>query len=220
VTQVPQRSVTLESSYCPEGNIRLPDCQPTIQAVLATSQRSVSAPAITLDREPLALRSTRNSSEDSSAPRRQLDSGVPLAADCRGGGQTHPSQRGVPPASLLLSGPGGCSPGRRLPGGASSRYRELRRRRVVDTASRHATASVAGVQQAVSTIRFRRPGSGGPAVRCPVTWGRRPAGPAVGRLLSTRPLSNRLVLAPVRTRPSPPMLRRWRWDQVELAGRP
>jgi hypothetical protein len=31
-----------------------------LQAVLATSQRSVSAPAITLDREPLALRSTRN----------------------------------------------------------------------------------------------------------------------------------------------------------------
>jgi hypothetical protein len=34
-------------------------------------------------------------------------------------------------------------------------------------------------------IRYRRPGSGCPAVRCPVTWGRRPEGPAVGRLLST-----------------------------------
>jgi hypothetical protein len=31
-------------------------------------------------------------------------------------------------------------------------------------------------------IRFRRPGSGCPAVRCPVTWGRRPESPAVGRL--------------------------------------
>ena len=35
----------------------------------------------------------------------------------------------VPSASLLLSGPGGCSPGRRLPGGASSRYRGVGRRR-------------------------------------------------------------------------------------------
>jgi hypothetical protein len=36
-------------------------------------------------------------------------------------------------------------------------------------------------------IRCRRPGSGCPAVRCPVTWAGRPAGPAVGRLLSTLP---------------------------------
>jgi hypothetical protein len=84
---------------------------------------------------------------------------------------------------------------------------------VVDPASRHATASVAGVQHGVSTIRFRRPGSGCPAVRCPVTWGR-PVGPAVGcllstRLLSTRPASSRPVsAASVRTRPDPPMLRR------------
>jgi hypothetical protein len=35
----------------------------------------------------------------------------------------------VPSASLLLSGPGGCLPGRRLPGGASSRYRGVGRRR-------------------------------------------------------------------------------------------
>jgi hypothetical protein len=61
---------------------------------------------------------------------------------------------------------------------------------VVDTASRHATASVAAVQQAVSTHPVWRPGSGCPAVRCPVTWGRRPEGPAVGRLLSTRPVSS------------------------------
>jgi len=40
-------------------------------------------------------------------------------------------------------------------------------------------------------IRFRRPGSGCPAVRCPVSWGGRPEGPAVGRLLSTHPASNR-----------------------------
>ena len=34
----------------------------------------------------------------------------------------------VPSESLLWSGPGGCWPRRRLPGGASSRYRELGRR--------------------------------------------------------------------------------------------
>jgi hypothetical protein len=70
--------------------------------------------------------------------------------------------------------------------------------------------------------RSRRPGSGCPAVRCPVTWGRRPEGPAVGRPLSTRPassrplstrpVSSRLVSAP---RPSGRVrllpLRRWRW---------
>jgi hypothetical protein len=61
-------------------------------------------------------------------------------------------------------------------------------------------------------IRFRRPGSGCPAVRCPVTWGRRPAGPAVGRLLSTRPASSRLLSAPVRPDTSvSSMLRRWCW---------
>jgi hypothetical protein len=63
-------------------------------------------------------------------------------------------------------------------------------------------------------IRFRRPGSGCPAVRCPVTWGRRPAGPAVGRLLSTRPVSSRLVSAPVRPDASVSShLRRWPGDR-------
>jgi hypothetical protein len=68
---------------------------------------------------------------------------------------------------------------------------------VVDTASRQATASVAGVQHAVSThpvsasrIRLSsRPLSG--------HLGCRPESPALGRLLSTRPLSTR----PVSTRP-------------------
>jgi hypothetical protein len=46
---------------------------------------------------------------------------------------------------------------------------------VVDTASRHATASVAGVHPSgvhPSGFGVRDPGC--PAVRCPVTWGRRP----------------------------------------------
>jgi hypothetical protein len=44
-------------------------------------------------------------------------------------------------------------------------------------------------------IRHRRPGSGCPAVRCPVTWGRRPKGPASSRPLSTHPASSRLCPA-------------------------
>jgi hypothetical protein len=34
VIQVPQRSITLESSCCPEVSIGLPDCQLAIQVVL------------------------------------------------------------------------------------------------------------------------------------------------------------------------------------------
>jgi hypothetical protein len=56
---------------------------------------------------------------------------------------------------------------------------------VVDTASRPATASVASVHRRCPPIRCRRPGSGCPALWCPVTWGRRPERPALGRLLST-----------------------------------
>jgi hypothetical protein len=69
---------------------------------------------------------------------------------------------------------------------------------------------------------FGLPGSGCPAARCPVTWGRRPEGPALGRLLSTRPASSRpLSTRPASSRPlSTPVgpdasvsfhLRRWRW---------
>jgi hypothetical protein len=77
----------------------------------------------------------------------------------------------------------------------------------------HATASVAGVQHGCPPIPVRCPGSGCPAVRCLVTWGRPPAGPALGRLLSTRPVSSRLVAAPVRPDASvSSMLRRWRWE--------
>jgi hypothetical protein len=66
-------------------------------------------------------------------------------------------------ASLLLSGPGCCSPRRRLPGAASSRYREVGRGRRGRHGQQAATASVAGVQHAVST----HPGFGvrDPAVR-------------------------------------------------------
>jgi hypothetical protein len=114
----------------------------------------------------------------------------------------------VPPEFLRLSGPGGCSPRRRLPEERPAALERSGVVAVVDTASRQATASIAGVSSMrCPPIRSWRPGSGCPAVRCPVTWGRRPEGPAVGRLLSTRPVSScpvstravssRLVSAPV-----------------------
>ena len=65
---------------------------------------------------------------------------------------------------------------------------------MVDPASRHATASVAGVSSIrCPPIRYRGPGSGCPAVRpsgvrSPGGWSSR--GPAVGRLLSSCPVSS------------------------------
>jgi hypothetical protein len=137
----------------------------------------------------------------------------------------------VPSASLLPSGPGGCSPRRRLPAAASSRYRAVGRgRRGRPGQQAHHGVGRRCPAGGVHPSGFGRPGSGRPAVRCPVTWGRRrPEGPAVGCLLSTRPASTRPLSIPcgvqpcgvqpsVRTRPSPPMLRRWRCDQVEVPG--
>jgi hypothetical protein len=112
-----------------------------------------------------------------------------------------PSLAAWVPSESLLSGPGCCSPRRRLPGGASSRYREVGRRR----RGRHCQQARHGVGRrcpacGVHPSGLSVRGSGCPAVRCPVTWGRRPEGPAVGRPLSTRPVSSRLVSAPsVRT---------------------
>src|SRR5512132_3355352 len=92
-----------------------------------------------------------NPTHDSSAPRRQLDGGVPPAADGRGGGQTRPWRRGCPRrpccgAVLVVARPDGVCPQKRPAGIGRSGVVA-----VVDPASRHATASVAGVQQAVST---------------------------------------------------------------------
>jgi hypothetical protein len=85
-------------------------------------------------------------------------------------------------------------------------------------------------------VRCRRPGSGGPAVRCPARpvsghpgWssGVRRSGrllstrPASTRLVSTRPVSSRLVSAPVRPDASVSFhTGRWRWDQAGAAGQP
>jgi hypothetical protein len=84
--------------------------------------------AITLDREPSALRSTRN------RPRTAVRQGASWTAAYRlqltVAAAARPIRGSVSaPASLLLRGPSGCSPRRRLPGGASSRSRAVGRRR-------------------------------------------------------------------------------------------
>jgi hypothetical protein len=148
-------------------------------------------------------------SEDSSAPRRQLDGGVAPAADGHGGGRAHP---GSPCCCAVLVG---WSPRRRLPGGASSRASSgqawspwsarpgcLPWRR-----------SPVRVHHVVSTQRFRRPGptvqpssvrpSGVQCIQCPAL-------PVSGRPVSGRPVSTRRCppvrcpLPSVRTRPARP----------------
>jgi hypothetical protein len=92
---------------------------------------------------------------------------------------------------------------------------------VVDTASRQATASVAGVQHAVSThpvsasgIRVSsRPVSGHLGSSSRGSGGRPSAVHPSSRLLSTRAVSSRLVSAPVHPDASVSShLRRWRWE--------
>ena len=195
----------------------------------ASPRPSACTLAITLDRQPAALPSTRNrlrtavrrGASWTAAYHRQLT----VAAVAR------PVRDGVgAPASLLLSGPGGCSPGRRLPGGASSRDRALRRRRHgrPGQQARHGVGrrcpaggvhpSGLGVRDpAVQPSGVRSPGvvvqrvrrSDGccPPVRCPAV-----RCPAV-RCPSVRCPAVWCLPSSVRTRPSPPMLRRWRWDQ-------
>ena len=141
----------------------------------------------------------------------------------------------VPSASLLLSGPGGCSPRRRLPGGASSRYRGGRasspwstlpagtpRRRSPVSSMRCPPIRFGVRDPAVQPSGVRSPGVVVQRVRrsavcCPPV--QVSSRPAVSRPLSTRPVSSRLVSAPsVRTRPSPPTSGGGVGDQVEVAG--
>jgi hypothetical protein len=127
----------------------------------------------------------------------------------------------VPSASLLLRGPGGCSPRRRrLPAGASSRSRALGRRR----RGRHG-------QQARHGVGRRCPAGGvhpsGFGVRDPAV---QPSAVRSPGLVVVRRVRRSAVCCPpvrvqpsdvqpsVRTRPSPPMLRRWRWGSGR-AGR-
>jgi hypothetical protein len=111
-----------------------------------------SDPARLTFRSPIALSSyPPTPTHESSAPRRQLDGGVPPAANGRGGGQTRPWRRGCPRrpcccAVLVVAGPDGVCP--EEPPAGLERSGVVA---VVDPASRHAMTSVAGVQQAVST---------------------------------------------------------------------
>jgi hypothetical protein len=127
----------------------------------------------------------------------------------------------VSSASLLLSGPGGCSPRRRLPAAASSQYRELGRRR----RGRHGQQPRHGIGRRCPACGVHPSGFGvrDPAVR---PSGVRSAGvvvqrvrrsavccppiqrPTVQRPTVQRPTVQRLPPS-VRTRPSLP-LRRWR----------
>jgi hypothetical protein len=164
-----------------------------------------SALAITLDRAPFALRSTRNrlrtavrrGASWTAAYRRQLTVAA-VARPVRG--------RVGAPASLLLSGPGGCSPRRRLPRGASSHSRAVGRcrRGRPGQQARHGVGrrcpaggvhpSGLGVRgpavrpsgvrsPGVAVQRVRRSAVCCPSVRCPAVW---------------------CLPSSVRTRPSPP----------------
>jgi hypothetical protein len=173
---------------------------------------------------PIALHSYHpNPTHESSAPRRQPDGGVPPAANDRGGDQAPPWQRACPRrpcccAVLVVARRDGVCLEERPAGIERSGVAA-----VVDTASRQATASIAAVQHAVST----RPGSG---VRDPAVQpsGVRSPGVVVQRVRHSAvccpPIQRPAVCCPavrypavwclppsVRTRPSPPMLRRWRW---------
>jgi hypothetical protein len=112
-----------------------------------------NALAITDASHRLTLLSTPTFSEDSSAPRRQLDGGVAPAADGHGGGRARP---GSPCCRAVLVG---WSPRRRLPGGASSRHPAVGRCRRSRQGQDAGHGVVAGrVHHVVSTQWFRRPG--------------------------------------------------------------
>jgi hypothetical protein len=127
----------------------------------------------------------------------------------------------VPSASLLWSGPGGCSPRRRLPGEASSRSRAVGRRgrgRPCQQASHGLGRRCPACGVHPSGIGVRDPAVQPSAVRSP-GWSSRGSGarPSAVQPSSVQPSGVQPVRCPavwclppsVRTRPSPPMLRRW-----------
>jgi hypothetical protein len=200
---------------------------------------------------PIALLSYHpNPTHESSAPRRQLDGGVPAAADRRDGGRVRPERRGALRrrcccAVLVAARPAGAC--RRSRQRASSRQAPS----PVDTARTPPwrRSAVSGVRCPPSGSSSgpqlsSRLGSGPSGVRTPgfVVRVRRS-----GRLLSTPPASSPLpskrpVSSPPRCPPGrwpagrcpagcgpPPAgplasvcshLWRWRWDQAEAAGQP
>jgi hypothetical protein len=141
----------------------------------------------------------------------------------------------VPSSPVLLSAPGRRPPSRRLPSGAAAGLQRSGIVAVIDTARtpprRRSWCPACGVHPAGSSSEIRlssRPVSGPSGVRSPASVVRGPPirpvavdPSSVQPLLSTRPVSSRLLSTPsVRSRPSPPNLRRWRGNQVEAAGQP
>jgi hypothetical protein len=181
----------------------------------------------------VALYARPESSEDSSAPRRQLDGGVAPAADGRGRGQA------VLSGPCCCAVPGCCSPRRRLPGGASNRQpavgRPRRGRQCQDASHGVGRRSASSMRCPPIRVRLSSP-SGVQPVRCPArpvsghlgssSGVRRPGRlvsthPASDRVVSTCPASSPLVSAPsVRTRPSPPTSGGGVGDQMGAAGQP
>jgi len=200
----------------------------SLSLIAATRRTPAKRPAITDEASPFALRSTRNHRRTAvrrgaswtAAYRRQLTVAA-VARPVRGGvgapgvltaerswwllAQTASAQRSVQPLSRGRA----LSPWSTRPAGTPRRRSPVSSRRC-------------------PPIRSWRPGSGCPAVRCPVTWGRRPEGPAVGRLPSgvqpsavTRAVSSRLVSALVGPDGSVSSHSGGGvGDQVEVAGRP
>jgi hypothetical protein len=144
---------------------------------------------------PVPLYSPLNHSEDSKAPRRQLDGGVAPATDGRGGGRARP---GSPAAGLswLVGRPdGGCPAERPAWHPAVGRCRRGRQCQDACHGVGAGPRPPCGVRSAVPSS-----GSGGPAVRCPaggVQCSQCPARPVSGRPVSTRPVSSRLLSASV-----------------------
>jgi hypothetical protein len=163
------------------------------------------------------------------------------AADGRGGGRPVLA-RGAPVVLVRWAVRGGCSPTRRLPGGASSRHPASGVVAVVDNPRTPAVASVAGprppcgvrpsgfvvrdpavqpsgVQPVRCPVtRVRRQGSGGPdgrcpPVRCPAAWCPAAWCPAAWRPAAWRPPRPSGRVRPVH-------LRRWRWGPGRCGGAP
>ena len=182
----------------------------------------VSALAITVDRVPLALRSTRN--RPRTAVRRGAAWPAKRPSSCRSWRWSSPVRRRAIPLGVLaaelscFAARPEASVQRTSSGQAPSPFSTMPGRQP-------GRRSPVGVQQAVSTHPVPSSGarlssrlmSGPSGVQSPGFVVR---DPAPGHLVSTPPVSSPLVSTPsIRTRPSGP-IRRWRWDRPRRHGNP